>query len=182
VSSTIWLWIVVVVVVLLAIALVTGLTVARRRRISLTGAQGQAAKPRGGGYSTDSGIALAPGGEQDAPPHPAGERTEVDGQPGVGDDASVPRDAPRRTIVDVGLPEEDYGAALTAAAPGARVLILSGHPPERVASDLRALAVGSSGCAGGWPSRGRCSAKACSACSARVTSTRTRGRTSRTPC
>ena len=110
-SSTIWLWIVVVVVVLLAIALVTGLTVARRRRISLTGAQGQAAKPRGGGYSTDSGIALAPGGEQDAPPHPAGERTEVDGQPGVGDDASVPRDAPRRTIVDVGLPEEEIAPA-----------------------------------------------------------------------
>ncbi|HEY3190056.1 MAG TPA: response regulator [Solirubrobacteraceae bacterium] len=42
----------------------------------------------------------------------------------------------------VGLTEDDYGAALAAAAPGARVLILSGHPPERVAPDLRALAVG----------------------------------------
>ncbi|MGI8591986.1 MAG: signal recognition particle receptor subunit alpha, partial [Nakamurella sp.] len=33
------------------------------------------------------------------------ERTEVDGQPGVGDDASVPRDSARRDIVDVALPD-----------------------------------------------------------------------------
>ncbi|NKQ56471.1 signal recognition particle-docking protein FtsY [Amycolatopsis sp. K13G38] len=106
-STNLWFWIILVVVVLLAITLVTGLTVARRRRISLRGPEApeQEAKPRGGGYQAGGGIALAPGGEQ-APPHPAGERTEVDGQPGVGDDASVPRDAPRRSIVDVGLPEE----------------------------------------------------------------------------
>ncbi len=35
------------------------------------------------------------------------ERTETDGQPGVGDDASVPRDSVRREMVDVALPEAD---------------------------------------------------------------------------
>jgi chemotaxis response regulator CheB len=38
---------------------------------------------------------------------------------------------------DPGFPE-----ALVAAAPGARVLILSGHPAERADPELRALAVG----------------------------------------
>ncbi|HVW42244.1 MAG TPA: signal recognition particle-docking protein FtsY [Amycolatopsis sp.] len=107
-SSNLWFWIALVVVVLLAISLVSGLTVARRRRISLRrpeAPEGEA-KPKGGGYQAGGGIALAPGGEQpQAPPHPAGERTEVDGQPGVGDDAAVPRDAPRRSIVDVVLPD-----------------------------------------------------------------------------
>ncbi|OZM74098.1 signal recognition particle-docking protein FtsY [Amycolatopsis antarctica] len=117
-SSNSWIWVVVVVVVLLAIALVAGLVVARRRKISL-GDSEQAkvdeAKPKGGGYTAGGGISLAPGGtrtedepsagEDDSATHPAGERTEVDGQPGVGDDASVPRDAPRRGIVDVGLPD-----------------------------------------------------------------------------
>ncbi|MEE3850707.1 signal recognition particle-docking protein FtsY [Gordonia sp. LSe1-13] len=38
---------------------------------------------------------------------PTGERTEVDGQPGVGDDASVPRDSVRRGIQNVDLPADD---------------------------------------------------------------------------
>ena len=58
--------------------------------------------------------------------------------------AGVARTHPDVVLLDmvVGMPAEDHGAALAAAAPGARVLILSGHPPERVAPDLRALAVG----------------------------------------
>jgi fused signal recognition particle receptor len=120
VSSNLWFWIIVAAVVLLAIALVAGLTIARRRKISLDEPdRAEREKPKGGGYQAGGGISLAPGGtdraveedsappeEDTAPPHPAGERTEVDGQPGVGDDASVPRDAPRRGIVDVGLPDE----------------------------------------------------------------------------
>ncbi|HEY5115542.1 MAG TPA: signal recognition particle-docking protein FtsY [Nakamurella sp.] len=39
------------------------------------------------------------------PVHPVADRTEVDGQPGVGDDASVPRDSVSRGIVDVALPD-----------------------------------------------------------------------------
>lgn len=99
-----WFWIALVVVLLLTVALVAGLTLARKRRISLIErARAEAdKKPKGGSYSAGGGISLAPGGERaPAPPeHPVGERTEVDGQPGVGDDASVPRDAPRRGIVD----------------------------------------------------------------------------------
>ncbi|WP_091677787.1 signal recognition particle-docking protein FtsY [Amycolatopsis marina] len=119
-SSNLWFWIIVAAVVLLAIALVAGLTIARKRKISLDEPdRAEREKPKGGGYQAGGGISLAPGGtdraaeedsgppeEDTTPPHPAGERTEVDGQPGVGDDASVPRDAPRRGIVDVGLPDE----------------------------------------------------------------------------
>ncbi|MGH3520678.1 MAG: signal recognition particle receptor subunit alpha, partial [Haloechinothrix sp.] len=121
-SSNLWFWIIVVVVVVLTIALVAGLTIARRRKISLAEAEQVEegdAPPRGGGYSAGGGIALAPGGPMDGAPdvpssppvHPVQERTEVDGQPGVGDDASVPRDAPRRGIVDVRLPTEDVSEA-----------------------------------------------------------------------
>ncbi|SDP24714.1 fused signal recognition particle receptor [Nakamurella panacisegetis] len=40
------------------------------------------------------------------------ERTEVDGQPGVGDDAAVPRDSVRPDVVDVPLPDEDVPTAV----------------------------------------------------------------------
>jgi fused signal recognition particle receptor len=112
VSSNVWIWIAVIAAVVLVVALIAGTTIARKRRISLR-EQVERDKPKGGGYQAGGGISLAPGGEKAAerpappePPHPAGERTEVDGQPGVGDDASVPRDAPRRPIVDVGLPDQ----------------------------------------------------------------------------
>ncbi|MEU0465633.1 signal recognition particle-docking protein FtsY [Amycolatopsis sp. NPDC006131] len=118
-AENLWFWIILVVVVLLAILLITGLVFARRRRISLTEAEPEreTKPPRGGNYQAGGGIALAPGGQKtetaEPPEHPAGERTEVDGQPGVGDDASVPRDSPRRGIVDVGLPEAEAPAPPT---------------------------------------------------------------------
>jgi DNA-binding NarL/FixJ family response regulator len=42
----------------------------------------------------------------------------------------------------VGAQREDLAAALAQAAPGVRVLILSGHPAERADPALRELAVG----------------------------------------
>ncbi len=51
------------------------------------------------------------------PDHPAGDRTETDGQPGVGDDASVPRDSLRRDVVDVALPDLDIPPTAPATAP-----------------------------------------------------------------
>jgi fused signal recognition particle receptor len=133
VSSNLWFWIILVVVVLLAITLVAGLTVARRRRISLREAERPegGTKPRGGSYQAGAGIALAPGGEQ-APPHPAGERTEVDGQPGVGDDASVPRDAPRRTIVDLKLPVETEAPPERVAEPEIPAQAAPAAPAEEI--------------------------------------------------
>ncbi len=108
-SSTTVIVIVAVIVILLVVALVTGLVLARRRRVSLTDpAKTVEEKPRtGGGYQAGGGISLASGGKAPpAPPvHPVEDRTEVDGQPGVGDDAAVPRDSEKRDIVDIELPE-----------------------------------------------------------------------------
>ena len=91
------IWIVVAVVAVLAVALVVGVVLARRRRISLTDRE---ETPKATGYKAGGGIAFAPA------EHPVADRTEVDGQPGVGDDASVPRDSVKRPLVDVAIPDE----------------------------------------------------------------------------
>ncbi|OLT47805.1 signal recognition particle-docking protein FtsY [Saccharomonospora sp. CUA-673] len=131
VSNEAVIWIVVVVAAVLAVALVAGLILSRKRKISLERDK-EKEVPKGGGYQAGGGISLAPGGTaadapessepaepaaepKESPAHPVEERTEVDGQPGVGDDASVPRDAPRRDIVDVGLPDTEDQPADTAA-------------------------------------------------------------------
>jgi fused signal recognition particle receptor len=98
VSTESLIWIAVAIVALLAVALVVGVVLARRRRISLIDREEEA--PKKGGYQAGSGVTFA------APDHPVEERTEVDGQPGVGDDAAVPRDSIKRPLVDVTLPDE----------------------------------------------------------------------------
>ncbi|MFC0543720.1 signal recognition particle-docking protein FtsY [Kutzneria chonburiensis] len=108
-----------VVLAVLLVALVVGLVLARRRRIDMTKKE-ELDKPKGGGYQADGGFSLsaregsAPHGStgggtavREPVEHPVADRTEVDGQPGVGDDASVPRDSERRTLVDVDLPEPE---------------------------------------------------------------------------
>jgi fused signal recognition particle receptor len=105
VSSTWFLFVVLAVVVLVAL-LVTGLLVARRRRITLDAQREVEEKPKGGSYAASGGIALAPGGTAEAPEHPVEDRPETDGQPAVGDDAAVPRDSAQRTVRDVKLPGE----------------------------------------------------------------------------
>ena len=91
------IWIVVAVVAVLAVALIVGVVLARRRRISLSGRQ---ETPKATEYKAGSGITFAPA------EHPVADRTEVDGQPGVGDDAAVPRDSVKRPLVDVALPDQ----------------------------------------------------------------------------
>ncbi|WP_406689031.1 signal recognition particle-docking protein FtsY [Saccharopolyspora sp. ID03-671] len=121
--------IVVVVALVLALAVVAGVVLNRRRRISLREKDEAEARPevKGGGYQAGGGISFASGAataepetagpaEPAAPEHPVEERTEVEGQPGVGDDAAVPRDTERRGIVDVELPEEPAGSGDTATA------------------------------------------------------------------
>jgi DNA-binding NarL/FixJ family response regulator len=56
--------------------------------------------------------------------------------------AGIAESQPDVVLLDmvVGPPDPDFAPALASAAPGARVIILSGHPPERVEPDLRALA------------------------------------------
>lgn len=112
--SNVWLWVVIAVVVVAAIGVIAGMLIVRKRRISLSESQRPKveAQPERGGYQTSAGIALAPGRTETAPEHPAEERPEQD-QSGVGEDAAVPRDEPRRTISDVPLPD-DLGSSDTA--------------------------------------------------------------------
>jgi fused signal recognition particle receptor len=122
-------WIVVVVAVVLLVALVAGLLVARRRKITLAESARLEAerKPKGGGYQAGGGIALAPGGTPEATVHPVEERTEVEGQPAVGDDAAVPRDAPQRPLVDVALPDETIIEELAVSPPLEEIAPTSGR-------------------------------------------------------
>ncbi|HEX2213233.1 MAG TPA: signal recognition particle-docking protein FtsY [Mycobacterium sp.] len=95
------LWIAIAVIaVLLVAALVVGLVRYRRRRISLSKADTAESLDRSGGYTASSGITFS----QASPAEPA-ERIDTSGLPAVGDDATIPRDAPKRPIADVRLPE-----------------------------------------------------------------------------
>ncbi|ORA57670.1 signal recognition particle-docking protein FtsY [Mycobacteroides franklinii] len=94
-----WIAVAIVAVVVVA-ALVFGLVRYRSRRISLTRSdtntgitEGATPADRSGGYTAGSTISFSEGGGQAAP------------LPTVGDDAEIPRDAPRRTISNVQLPE-----------------------------------------------------------------------------
>jgi fused signal recognition particle receptor len=95
VSQGLWIAIAVVAALVIIAALVLGLVRHRRRRISLSTRPEPGAIDRSGGYTASSGITFS----QSAP------TIDTSGLPAVGDDATVPRDAPRRTISDVHLPE-----------------------------------------------------------------------------
>ena len=130
------LWIAIVVLSSAALvviaALVLGLTRYRRRQISLSTRQQPTALDRSGGYTASSGITFSQtAAPAEAPPQ---DRIDTTGLPAVGDDATIPRDAPRRTIADVELPEPE-----TLAPPAA--------PP--VPSNLRARRTGGARRAGG---------------------------------
>ena len=95
------LWIAIAVIAVLVVAaLVVGLVRYRRRRISLSSADTATPVDRSGGYTASSGITFT----KSAPAEPV-ERIDSSGLPAVGDDATIPRDAPKRPIADVELPE-----------------------------------------------------------------------------
>src|SRR5690349_25147884 len=85
---------------LLVVALVVGLVRYRRRRVNLSSPDTATPIDRSGGYTASSGITFT----QSAPAEPV-DRIDTSGLPAVGDDATVPRDAPKRPIADVKLPE-----------------------------------------------------------------------------
>lgn len=92
------LWIAIAVIAaLLIVALVVGLVRYRRRRIRLSAPDTATPIDRSGGYTATSGISFT---QATAP-----ERLDTSGLPAVGDDATIPRDAPKRPIADVTLPE-----------------------------------------------------------------------------
>jgi fused signal recognition particle receptor len=96
VSQGLWIAVAVVAALIAIAALVLGLSRYRRRRISLTRPE-PGALDRSGGYTASSGITFS----QSAPTQ---DRIDTSGLPAVGDDATIPRDAPRRTISEVHLP------------------------------------------------------------------------------
>ncbi len=122
VSAQAWILIAAIAAVLL-VALVAGFVRYKRGRVSLTppAEKGELAD-RSGGYQAAGGFSFSQGGQgataAPARPSPA-ERTDTEGQPHIGDDAAIPRDAPRRGITDVPLPDTADTATTTAPeAPG----------------------------------------------------------------
>jgi fused signal recognition particle receptor len=97
VSEGIWIAVAVVVALIVVAAVILGLVRYRRRRIRLS--EQPAALDRSGGYTASSEITFSR-------TEPA-ERIDTTGLPAVGDDATIPRDAPKRTITDIELPEPD---------------------------------------------------------------------------
>jgi fused signal recognition particle receptor len=104
VSEGLWIALAIIAVVVL-VALVLGLVRYRQRRITLSKPDTATPVDRSGGYTASSGISFTQSTETRDPAAPPAERLDTSGLPAVGDDATVPRDAPRRTISDVRLPE-----------------------------------------------------------------------------
>ncbi len=98
-SEGLWIAIAVIAALIVLAALIFGLVRYRRRRISLSAREAAGTLDRSGGYTASSGITFS-----------QTEQIDTTGLPGVGDDAAIPRDAPKRTITDVELPEPDAAA------------------------------------------------------------------------
>ncbi|OBF49706.1 signal recognition particle-docking protein FtsY [Mycobacterium sp. 852002-50816_SCH5313054-b] len=126
-SQGLWIAVAVVAALLVIAALVAGLVRYRRRRISLARPE-PGALDRSGGYTASSGITFS----QSAP------TIDTGGPPAVGDDATVPRDAPRLTISDVELPEPE---TLEAEPPTPPTPPAREAPPETpVTAEIEAIA------------------------------------------
>ncbi len=125
VSETLWIAIAVIAVLVVAALVVFGLVSFRRRRISLDSSTStDTATPvdRSGGYTASSGITFTQSSAPPtAPPVPKAppERLDTTGLPAVGDDATIPRDAPKRPVADVQLPDIEEAPALLEEAPAA---------------------------------------------------------------
>lgn len=130
VSEGLWIAIAIIAALVVIAALVFGLVRYRRRRISLS--QQPTALDRSGGYTTSAGITFS----QTAPPVQPAERIDTTGLPGVGDDATIPRDAPKRTVADVQLPEPETEAPPAPPAPAEA----PPAPPAPKAPDLEEIA------------------------------------------
>ena len=98
-----WIAIAVVAALIVIAVLVMGLVRYRRRQISLSAGEQTPTLDRSGGYAASSGITFSRTDTDD--------RIDTTGLPGVGDDAAVPRDAPKRSVSDVQLPQPDRAAA-----------------------------------------------------------------------
>ncbi|WUA05387.1 signal recognition particle-docking protein FtsY [Nocardia sp. NBC_01377] len=114
-SSEAWI-LIAVVAALLLVAFVAGFVLYKRRRVSLTPpTEEKELTDRSGGYTASGGFSFSQGGGTATPtrPEPAPiERTDTEGQPHIGDDAAIPRDAPKRGMTNVPLPDADVETAV----------------------------------------------------------------------
>ncbi len=118
-DQLLYVWIAVAVVaVLLLAALIVGLVRYRKRRVSLSSRDTATPIDKSGGYTASSTISFTQSTGTVEPP-----RLDTEGLPAVGDDATIPRDSPKRSIADVQLPEPE-----TAAPPD----VAPEAPPEPV--------------------------------------------------
>jgi fused signal recognition particle receptor len=120
--QALWIAIAVAAALIIIAALALGLARYRRRRISLSGREQTGTLDRSGGYTASSGITFSRTETAD--------RIDTTGLPAVGDDATIPRDAPKRPIADVQLPEPD-----TAPPP-----VVEAQAPEEVAPQVEDIA------------------------------------------
>ncbi|OBK15556.1 signal recognition particle-docking protein FtsY [Mycobacterium asiaticum] len=99
-SEGLWIAIAVAAALIIIAALVVGLVRYRKRRIRLAPTPKPDAIDRSGGYTASSGITFSK--------TPTAEPVlDTSGLPAVGDDATIPRDAPKRTISEVHLPDPE---------------------------------------------------------------------------
>jgi fused signal recognition particle receptor len=128
-SEGLWIAIAVVAALIVIAVLVVGLTRYRRRQIRLSAREQTGTLDRSGGYTASSGITFSR--------TETGDRIDTTGLPAVGDDATIPRDAPKRPISDVQLPEPD-----TVMPPVVQQPEPSTPPPaaEPVAPEVEAIA------------------------------------------
>src|SRR6476659_6371394 len=102
VSEGLWIAIAVIAVLVVAAVVVFGLVRSRRGKISLDSSTStDTATPvdRSGGYTASSGISFTQSSASTVAPPPTEvvpERIDTSGLPAVGDDATIPRDAPKR--------------------------------------------------------------------------------------
>jgi fused signal recognition particle receptor len=104
-----WIAIAVAAALIVIAVLVLGLLRYRRRQISLSAGEQTPTLDRSGGYTASSGITFS---RTETP-----DRIDTTGLPAVGDDATIPRDAPKRPISDVQLPEPDTAAPTAEPTP-----------------------------------------------------------------
>jgi fused signal recognition particle receptor len=129
-------WIAIAVIaVLLIIALVVGLVRYRRRRIRLSAPDTATPIDRSGGYTATSGITFTASPPVETPVRPPRaperpDRIDTSGLPAVGDDATIPRDAPKRPIADVRLPEPPVKAPPPVQPPAPPAAEAPAAPPE----------------------------------------------------
>jgi fused signal recognition particle receptor len=120
-----WIAIAVAAALIVIAVLVLGLLRYRRRQIRLSAREQTPTLDRSGGYTASSGITFS---RTETP-----DRIDTTGLPAVGDDATIPRDAPKRSVSDVQLPEPDTDAPLAESTPPIEPAPAAASPTEEIA-------------------------------------------------